>query len=156
MAWVDIPATDTDIDSPEDEDLFESLAGNDVALRVAPVGWGVAEVTASSTGYVTLATVYVRIPDVASSAIQRKLVFRFECKVASGGTGTFKVTDNAAAVDSTEATTTSTSYEDKEVTLNFAEGLAGTTRQIDIKGKYTTTSPANLQIVDSFTSELQF
>ncbi len=156
MAWVDIPSTDSDIDSPEDEDIFQSLANNDVALRIAPVGFALAETQATSTGYVTLATVYVELPDVASSAIQRKLVFRCELKATAGGTMTLKITDNAAAVDSTEASSTSTSYEDKEVTLNFAEGLKGTKRQIDIKGKYTTNSPGFVQIVNAITSELHF
>lgn len=156
MAWVDIPTTDVDVDSPLDEDIFQKLADNDEAIRVAPVGFELPETQATSATYVTLATRYVRIPNVLSTAIQRKLVFRCQLKATAGGTMTLKITDNAAAVDSTEASSTSTSYEDKDVTLNFAESLKGTTRQIDIKGKYTTNSPGFIEIVDSVTSELSF
>ena len=59
-------------------------------------------------------------------------------------------------MDSTEDSTTSVTYEDGVVTLNFAEGLKGTKRQIDIKGKYTTNSPGFIRIVNAITSELFF
>lgn len=155
MAYTDIPDTDVDIDSPLDEDLFEDLRDNDEAIRQNLFGVEIAEQSTASATYVTLTSFDVYLPSLPDyTGIQRSLVFEAEVRTTAG-TATYKVTDNAAAVDSTEATTTSAAYESKEVTLNFAAGLAGTIRTIDVKGK-TTAGTCYLKVAARCTSRINY
>lgn len=155
MAYTDIPDTDVDVDSPLDEDLLEDLRDNDNFLRETVFGAEIAEASTASATYVTLASFDVYLQDLPDyTGIQRSLTVRLEVKTTSG-TATYKVTDNDAAVDSTEDTTTSAGYEAIEVTLNFAAGLAGTTRTIDIKGK-TSAGTASAKIEDACTNRINY
>lgn len=154
-AYTNIPDGDVDVDSPLDTDLFTALRDNDESLRIQVVPVNISEQNTTSATYVTLVSFRLYLPDLADyTGIQRLLVFEAEVKTSSG-TATFKVTDNAAAVDSTETTTTSSTYESKTVTLNFAAGLVDTVRTIDVKAK-TTAGTFNLRSVDSITSRLEY
>ena len=152
-AFIDEADTDLDIDSPLTTGLFTNKRQNDRALRRALVGFHIAETTFTSTSYVTLATLYLWIPDLADfSGIQRRLLFEFEAKVTSG-TATYKI---AAAVDSDEPTQTSTSYGSKTCTLNIASAFKGTVHTLAIQAKQTGGGTGYIKLVDRLTSLLEY
>jgi hypothetical protein len=156
-AWTSIPDASIDTDSPLDEALFEDLRDNDEILRQAIIDWGISETASVGTTYVTVASRSLFVPNLADiTGDTRTLVVEAQFK-ASAGTASFKVTDNAAAVDSTEVTTGSTSYTSGEVTLNIDASLKGTIRTIDFKVKNSGASDTtSLQAIDRLTSRLNY
>lgn len=156
-AYTNIPDGDVDVDSPLDADLFTALRDNDEALRIQVLHVNVAEVTETSSTYPGSPNASFRlyVPDLADyTSIQRTLTFEAEVKTTSG-TMTFKVQDNATATDSTETTSTSSTFESKEVVLNLAAGWVDTIRTIDVYMK-TTAGTASLRSVDSVTSRMEY
>ena len=139
MAYTDVPDSDIDVDSPLDTDLFTALRDNDNETRQILFGYNRAEVTTTTSGYTTLATFSLYLEDLPDyTGIQRKLVMPIELKQSGGGTVTFRLQDNAAAVESNEVTETSATYVwSADLTLNFAAGLEGTTRTINLQAKVT-------------------
>lgn len=156
--WTDIPDTDIDVDSPGDTDLFTGLRDNTRAARRQTIGFYVSTVNTTSATYALLDTVYLKVPDVDDfTSIQRILTFEAEVAVSGGGTATWKLTqtDHGGPVDSTEATTTSASFESKTVTLNIPAAAQGDIVTLEIYGK-TTAGTFQLKVVDGPTSDLQF
>lgn len=153
-AFIDIPDTDIDVDSPLTTTIFQNFRQCDRAVRVIAFGFDVAEVTFTSATYVTVATVYFYLPDLADfDTIQRRILANFEVKTSAGGTLTLKTT--ADGVDSDEVTTTSTSYTSKTCTQNLASGLKGTIVQLDIKGKISA-GTGYLRSIDRLTTLLEY
>lgn len=132
-----IPDSDLNLDSPgKTQDVFEYLRDNAGAVRIAILGIYLAEETDTSASYQEHAgTIVVHVPDVADyTGIQRLISVTIEVKV-SAGTGTFQLKDDASSNVSSEVTSTSTSYEDKTLTLDLDAGWKGTDRTIIVQYK---------------------
>lgn len=139
--YVDIPDTNVDLDSPAKASaVFTRLRNNINAARILTLPTQVTEQTTASGTYVTLATVVFFIPNVANYAtIVRRIIADLSVKTTSG-TATFRLRETVSLDLSTEVTTVSTTYEEKQpdMTIDAAwlSGL-GSIRSFSIQGKTT-------------------
>lgn len=158
MAWVDLPITDTDLDSPVKTGLLLKMRDNDRALRITVIAQEMAEQSDTVSVYTAAAfSFFLFIPDLPDYiGYQRKFTFNCEMKVSGGGTGTLKVRDNASATDSTEATTTNGTYEEKEVVLNVDSAWKGTTRTIEVWMKKSGGGSVESQVVNRACHRLEY
>lgn len=150
-AYTVIPNTDVDQDSPGKEgDVFQELRDNQNAQRILLIYINFAEQSTPSATYVKLGDVVVYpIPDLADyTSIQRKILGYIDVKTTAG-TATFQFRDAGSASTGTEVTTTSSSYEPKEPTIDQDAGWKGTTRTLEIWGK-TTSGTCSMQAPTRF------
>ena len=133
MAWTDIPATDTDVDSPLDEDLFDALRDNQLECRTAHYQVDISEGTASDSSFTTIKTVTIYVPDLADyTGIQRKVIGEFEAKITAG-TATYRLLGDGNT--GTEVTSTATSFESVECEVDIDAGSAGSVVTVQLQGK---------------------
>ena len=126
-----------------------ALANVDLILCRHAVPAYFAEATRTNTAYATMASFYLYIPSWAASC--SSLQVWLDGKV-TGGTGTWKVVDNATSTSSTEDTVTGTTYATEgPVTLTIASTWLDTVRTIDVQGKCTSANTISLKSVDRYT-----
>jgi hypothetical protein len=124
----DIVATRRDVDSPLEEQLFTDYYDRDEGLRQAPFWAPLAEVTTSSTTFVTVASWKGYVPIWAT-----KLVVAIQVKV-NGVTGSYQAIIGALTSDT--KTTTSLTYVDTErLTFSDVSTVQGTEVTISLQAK---------------------
>lgn len=160
MAWVDIPNTDIDVGSYGREDLvFQRFRDNLRALRQALFPWLFAEVSTTSTTYVTLAgtTKVVWIPDLPDySGLARKVTLRFEGK-CTATQATFRLRDvGSGNVSATPVSTASANYVDLTLDLAVDSSWKGTLRTFELQALVTSGGQGYARVIDRVASTLDY
>lgn len=129
-SWTNVASTDVDVDSPGDSTLFSALNDNTAAARIHLFHVDIAEDTSTAAAFESVAnsTFYVYIPDLGDySGIARKITLTAQTKVTSGDTGSFRIYNVTNSTAGDTLTSTATTYEDKDLTLDIDSGWKGTT-----------------------------
>lgn len=157
-AFTDIADTDIDQDSPITETLLEDIRDNAEALRITPIYVGFSEATSTTaTPGAKIHEFPLHIPNLADyTSIQRQVTVWMQVKYATGTSASFYLKDNATSNTGTAVTTTSTSYEVKEPSLNIDAGWINTTRVIEIWAYPTGGGTAYAQADDSYGSRMEY
>lgn len=115
----DIAAAARDVDSPGDELLFQNFYDRDEGLREHPFFLALAEVSTTSTTFVTVASFKLYVP-----ISPKRLVLAFQARTVLG-TGSYQFIIGALTSDT--QTTTSTTYVDTlRCTFSDVSTVAGT------------------------------
>jgi len=147
-AWVQIPDSDVNLDSPQKTGLMTKLRDDAAAARIALIGLELEEASTTSTTFVEHADPLClpHIPDVADyTGIQRKLYLPVQAKTAGGATGTYRLKDQATGTTGPEQTTTSGAYVKLTLELDVPAAQKGTDRIILVE--YKSSSGANAAFV---------
>lgn len=156
MAYTNIANTTIDLDSVIKEDWVLDMRDNIRACRVGIFGVDIVEDTSVSASYETVnnSTFYVRIPNLADyDGIQRKVELTVQLHCSTAATAYARLYDVTNAAAGAELTSTSTSYEDKLLTIDVDAGDAGAKLEyrIEFHTSTATTTTATIKAVDSMT-----
>jgi len=149
-AYVPIPDTDADIDSPGAEDFFQALRDNIAAARVNHVYMDVAQQDTSGVGsYETLWSFFLKLPPIAAEPLISPEIIGFVRAKVSANNGDFRLRDSASGNAGTPINVTSTSLVTINPTLALDTAWYGSIRTIQVQAQQNVAGIASGQAEDS-------
>jgi hypothetical protein len=157
MAYVEIPDSDIGVgDYGRTDTVFTRLRDNIRALRHSLYAVLFAETTTTSTTFVQAKRFEIFVPDRPDeTGYSRELRLRIEGRV-SAGTGEWRLKDVASGNAGTAASSTSTTYGERSMTLAVQSSWKGTLRQIDVEFRQVTSGTVYARSDARIAGELDF
>ena len=147
--YLSVLTTDTDVNSPQDEDLMDALRANSAAVRIQLLFNDVAEYSHAGGWTAGPTSLWIEIPDIADyTGIQRLLSITLDARV-SLGTGQYRLHDVASATDGTTSNNIIATAYGTDVaicTLDIDASWVGTVREIVIESQQVSTGTVYYKI----------
>ena len=159
MAYVEVPSTDTDLDSPAKEGVLQQLRDNIDLCRVQFFYSEFVTQTTATTAYTGL-VVYdfkIPIPNIVASALTRQFIFPVTIKnLTAGHTTSIRLWNVGKARGSTEGTVVGTTYTRVYPTFALDASDPGTTQNFQLQMHGDSGGTAQVQQLCSVSARLNW